>query len=140
MERDTLVGVDFLLMGFIISSLGFFLADDIPIASFGFALAVIGVLILLIVPEPVPQDAMKSPLKDAVRKVETILEETGFRNRAAFTQMEGEVRAFIPLAGPDGKPTAPQFAELDKSPRCFVISLKGMRGLLVIPPALHNHA
>ena len=140
MERDTLVGVDFLLMGFIISSLGFFLADDIPIASFGFALAVIGALILLIVPEPVPQDAMKSLLKDAVRNVEIILEETGLRNRAAFTQMDGEVRAFIPLAEPDGKPTAPQFAELDKSPRRFIISLKGMRGLLVIPPALHNHA
>jgi hypothetical protein len=133
-ERNTLVGIDFLLMGFIISGLGFFLADDIPIASFGFALAVIGALILLVVPEPVPQDAMKSLLKDAVRNVEIILEETGLRNRAYFTQMDGEVRAFIPLTGPDGKPTAPQFAELDSAPRRFVVNLKGMRGLLLIPP------
>jgi len=133
-ERNTLVGIDFLLMGFIISGLGFFLADDIPIASFGFALAVIGALILLVVPEPVPQDAMKSLLKDAVRNVEIILEETGLRNRAYFTQMDGEVRAFIPLTGPDGKPTAPQFAELDNAPRRFVVNLKGMRGLLLIPP------
>ena len=134
MERNTLVGVDFLLMGFIISGLGFFLADDIPIASFGFALAVIGALILLIVPEAVPQDAMKSLLKDAVRNVEIILEETGLRNRAYFTQMEGEVRAFIPIKGPDGKPASPQFAELENAPRRFVVNLKGMRGLLVIPP------
>ena len=134
MERNTLVGVDFLLMGFIISGLGFFLADDIPIASFGFALAIIGALILLIVPEAVPQDAMKSLLKDAVRNVEIILEETGLRNRAYFTQLEGETRAFIPLTGPDGKTATPQFAELDKSPRRFVVNLKGMRGLLIVPP------
>jgi len=133
-ERNTLVGVDFLLMGFIISGLGFFLADDVPIASFGFALAVIGALVLLIVPEAVPQDAMKSLLKDSVRNVEIILEESGLRNRAYFTQMEGEIRAFIPLAEPDGKTIAPRFAELEKSPRRFVVNLKGMRGLLVIPP------
>jgi len=135
MERNTLVGADFLLMGFIISGLGFFLADDIPIASFGFALAVIGALILLIVPEPVPQDALKALLKDAVRNVEIILEESGLRNRAYFMRMEdGEVRAFIPLTGPDGKPLAPQVAELDKAPRRFIVNHMGMRGLLVIPP------
>ena len=134
MERNTLVGIDFLLMGFIISGLGFFLADDVPIASFGFALAVIGALILLIVPEAVPQDAMKSLLKDAVRNVEIILEETGLRNAAYFTQMDGEIRAFIPLTGPDGKPPASQFTELESAPRRFVVNLKGMRGLLVIPP------
>jgi hypothetical protein len=135
MERNTLVGVDFLLMGFIISGLGFFVADDIPIASFGFALAVIGALVLLIVPEPVPQDALKALLKDAVRNVEIILEESGLRNRAYFMKMEdGEIRAFVPLTGPDGKPVAPQFAELDEAPRRFVVNLRGMRGLLVIPP------
>jgi len=134
MERNTLVGIDFLLMGFIISGLGFFLADDVPIASFGFALAIIGALILLIVPESVPQDAMKSLLKDAVRNVEIILEETGLRNRAYFVQMDGEVRAFVPLTGPDGKAVQPQFADLEKAPRRFIVNLKGMRGLLVVPP------
>jgi len=48
--------------------------------------------------------------------------------------MDGEVRAFIPLAGPDGKTTAPQLAELESAPRRFVVNLNGMRGLLVIPP------
>jgi len=134
LERNTLVGLDFLLMGLIISGLGFFLADDIPIASFGFALAVIGALILMIVPEAVPQDAMKSLLKDAVRNVEIILEEAGLRNAAYFTQIEGEVRAFVPLTGPDGKPSTPRFAELESAPRRFVVNLKGMRGLLIIPP------
>jgi hypothetical protein len=81
MERNTLVGADFLLMGFIISALGFFVADSSSIASFGFALAVMGSMILLIVPEPLPKDAMKSLLKDAVRNVEIILEESGLRNR-----------------------------------------------------------
>jgi hypothetical protein len=135
LERNTLVGIDFLLMGLIISSLGFFLADDVPIASFGFALAVIGALVLLIVPEAVPRDAMKALLKDAVRNVEIILEESGLRNRAYFMQMEdGEVRAFVPLTNPDGSPPPPQLVDLDKAPRRFIVNHKGMRGLLLIPP------
>lgn len=134
MERNTLVGLDFLVMGVFISALGFFLADSIPIASFGFALAIIGALILMIVPEPVPQDALKALLKDAVRNVEIILEESGLRNRAHFMQMEdGEVRAFVPITNPDGQANA-RVADLDKAPRRFIVDYKGMRGLMVIPP------
>jgi len=135
MERNALVGVDFLLMGSIIAALGFFLADSVPIASFGFALAVIGALILLIVPEPVPQDALKALLKDAVRNVEIILEEAGLRSRAYFMKMEdGEVRAFIPITGSGDKLSPPQLAELERAPRRFVIDYHGTRGLLVVPP------
>ena len=135
MERNTLVGVDFLLMGFIISALGFFLADSIPIASFGFALAVIGALILLIVPEAVPQDALKALLKDAVRNVEIILEESGLRNPAYFMQMEdGELRALVPLSTPGSNLAAPSPVELDKAPRRFIVNQRGIRGLLLIPP------
>lgn len=133
MERNTLVGLDFLLMGAIIAALGFVLADSVPIAAFGFALAVIGALILMIVPEPVPQDALKALLKDAVRNVEIILEEAGLRNRAYYVQMQdGEVRAFVPLTGADGK--GPGVAELDNAPRRFVVDMNGLKGILVIPP------
>ncbi|MDG6988680.1 MAG: hypothetical protein JRN21_05065 [Nitrososphaerota archaeon] len=133
MERNTLVGLDFLLMGAVISALGFFLADSVPIASFGFALAVIGALVLLVVPEPVPQDALKALLKDAVRNVEVILEESGLRNRAHFMQMaDGEVRAFVPMSGAGGE--AVRVEELDRAPRRFVMSQGGSQGLLVIPP------
>ena len=135
MERNTLVGVDFLLMGFVISALGFFLADSIPIASFGFALAVIGALILLVVPEAVPQDALKALLKDAVRNVEIILEEAGLRNRAYFMQMEdGELRALVPLSTAGSNQSAPKPGDLDKEPRRFVVNQNGVRGLLLIPP------
>ena len=135
MERNTLVGVDFLLMGFIVSALGFFLADSTPIASFGFALAVIGALILLVVPEAVPQDALKALLKDSVRNVEIILEESGLRNRAYFMQMEdGEIRALVPLAVPGSEQVAPSPAELYMAPRRFVVNHRGIRGLLLIPP------
>lgn len=129
MERNTLVGVDFLIMGAVIAALGFFLADSVPIASLGLALGIIGGLILMIVPEPVPQDALKSLLKDAVRNVEIILEEAGVRNRAYFMPMEGEVRAFVPLSG-----EGPDTAELEKAPRRFVVSQGGVRGLMVVPP------
>jgi len=135
LERNTLVGVDFLLMGFVISALGFFVADSIPIASFGFALAVIGALILLVVPEAVPQDALKALLKDAVRNVEIILEEAGLRNRAYFMQMEdGELRALVPLSTAGSNQSPPKPAELDKEPRRFVVNQNGVRGLLLIPP------
>lgn len=122
-------------MGVIITALGFFLADSVPIASFGFALAVIGALILLVVPEAVPQDALKALLKDAVRNVEIVLEEAGLRNRAYFMQMEdGELRALVPLAAPGSGRLLPEQAELDRAPRKFVINLKGVRGLLLVPP------
>jgi hypothetical protein len=135
MERNTLVGLDFLIMGAIISGLGFFLADSIPIASFGFALAIIGALILMIVPEPVPQDALKALLKDAVRNVEIILEESGLRNRAYFLRMEdGEVRAFVPVTGQDGQAGSSQLSELENAPRRFIIDRNGVKGLLLIPP------
>ena len=134
MERNTLVGLDFLLMGSVIAALGFFLADSVPIASFGFALDVIGALILLVVPEALPQDALKALLKDAVRNIEIILEESGLRNRAYFMQMEGEVRAFVPLGSPNGSLPAPSIAELEKAPRRFIVDHLGMRGLLLVAP------
>ena len=135
MERNTLVGVDFLLMGFVISGLGFFLADSIPIASFGLALAVIGALILLVVPESVPEDALRALLKDAVRNVEIILEEAGLRNRAYFMQMEnGEVRALVPLSPPGSGNTPPSPAEVDRVPRRFIFNQNGVTGLLIVPP------
>ena len=135
MERNTLVGIDFLLMGFVVSGLGFFLADSVPIAAFGFALAVIGALVLLVVPEAVPQDALKALLKDSVRNVEIILEESGLRSRAYFMQMgDGELRALVPLSTPGSERQAPSPAELDRAGRRFIVNLKGIRGLLLVPP------
>ena len=134
LERNTLVGADFLVTGVTISGLGFFLADSVPIASFGFALAVIGALVLMIVPEPLPQDALKAMLKDAVRNVEIILEEAGLRNRAYFMQMEdGEVRAFVPVTGSEGT-AAIKVAELGRAPTRFIVDHGAMRGLMLIPP------
>lgn len=135
MERNTLVGVDFLIMGVVVSGLGFFLADSVPIASFGMALLIIGALILLIVPEPVPQDAFKALLKDSIRNVEIILEEAGLRNRAYFMKMEdGETRALVPLSTKEGEQPVPDVRELDRAPRRFIVDRKGVRGLLLVPP------
>ncbi len=135
LERNTLVGMDFLVMGVIIAGLGFVLANSVPIAAFGFALAIIGALILMIVPEPVPQDALKALLKDAVRNVEIILEESGLRNRAYFLRMEdGEVRAFVPATTPEGQGGELNPAGLEGAPRRFIVDRDGVKGLLVVPP------
>jgi hypothetical protein len=134
MERNTLVGIDFLVMGSIISALGFFLADSVPIASFGFALGVIGALVLLVVPEPVPEDALKALLKDAVRNVEIVLEESGLRSRAYFTKMDNEVRAFVPFSGTGADGAGAILTEVERAPRRFIVNFRGTRGLLLIPP------
>jgi len=132
-ERNTVVGVDFLLVGGMVSALGYILAQSVPIAAFGFSVAVIGALILLIVPESVPQDAYRGMLSDAIRNVEIILEESGLRERAYFMQMgDGEVRALVPLSGTTL--TSAEISELEKSPRRFVVNQEGVMGLLIIPP------
>jgi len=132
-ERNTVVGVDFLIVGGIVSALGYILAQSVPIAAFGFAVAVIGALILLIVPESVPQDAYRAMLSDAIRNVEIILEESGLRERAYFMQMDdGEVRALVPLTGTTL--TSAEISDLEKSPRRFVVNHKGVLGLMIIPP------
>jgi hypothetical protein len=135
LERNTVVGVDFLLMGSIISALGFFLADSVPIASFGFALLIIGALVVLLVPEPVPQDAFKALLKDSIRNVEIILEESALRNRAYFVQTDdGEIRALVPMTAMEGKLTAADLKNLKTGPKRFIVDYKGVKGLLLIPP------
>lgn len=137
MERNTVVGVDFLIVGLALAALGYMLAQSIPIAAFGLAVSIIGALLLLVVPEPVPQDAYKALVKDAIRNVEIILEESSLRQRAYFTQLEdGEIRALIPLTGPketDEIPAA-SLKELDTAPRRFVVNYKDVRGLMLIPP------
>ena len=97
-DRNTVVGIDFLVVGFMLAGLGYIVAQSVPIAAFGFALAVIGALLLMIVPESVPQDAYRALLSDSIRNVEIILEESDLHERAYFMQLEdGEVRALIPL-------------------------------------------
>ena len=83
-DRNALIGLDFLAMGGTISALGYLFAQSVPIASLGFALAIIGALMFLIVPESVPHDAYYSMLKDAISNVELILEESNLNKRAWF--------------------------------------------------------
>jgi hypothetical protein len=124
----------------VVAGLGYLVARSVPIAAFGFAVVVIGALVLLIIPEPVPQDAYKALLKDSIRNVEIILEESGLRERAYFTQLEdGEIRALVPLSklnAPEGGGPLSSSAllELEKAPRRFVVDYHGLRGLMLIPP------
>jgi hypothetical protein len=139
-DRNTIVGIDLLVVGFIVSGLGYILAQSVPIAAFGFALAVIGTLLLLLVPEPVPQDAYRALLSDAIRNVEIVLEESDLHERAYFMQLEdGEIRALIPLsalkAAVGGESiSSAALRELDKAPRRFIIDYRSLRGLMLIPP------
>ena len=149
MNRNDILGINFLIVGMLVSTLGFAVAQSIPIASFGFALALMGALIVLIVPESIPQDAYRSLLKDSIANVEILLEESGLRNRAYFIRLEesGQIRAFIPLEnsekniGENGAEQSIRSAqsvslvkELNKAPRRLIMNYKGLRGLLIVPP------
>ena len=144
MDRNTVVGVDFLTIGLGLAALGYMGVQSVPIAALGFAMAIIGALLLLVVPESVPHDAMRALLKDAIRNMEIILEETQLRTPAYFVPLTskeepaGEVRAFIPIAA--GEETknlvsgATLLQSLNKAPRRFVTSYAGLEGLVLIPP------
>jgi hypothetical protein len=138
-DRNTIVGIDLLTIGIVVSALGFIGAQSIPIAAFGFAVAIIGALILLIVPESIPQDAYRALLKDSIANIEIILEESQLRERAYFVKTEEKVRAFIPIlsaAESVSGTTSEMLAQsLSKAPPTrFITKYGGMKGLMLIPP------
>jgi hypothetical protein len=144
-EKNVVTGIAFMITGTalmvimaIVSSLGYEVAKSVPIASFGAAVAIIGALIFLLVPEPVPQDAYKALLNDAVRNVAIILEERAAHERAYFFQTEdGEIRAFIPITQSGERAnelSLPALLRLGKAPVRIVVDFGDLRGLSLIPP------
>ncbi len=148
-DRNTIVGVDFLVIGLVVSALGYIGVQSVSIAALGFSIAIIGALILLVIPESVPQDAFRALLKDSITNVEIILEETQLKNKAYFIPVKsednprGEIRAFIPIDAPVPKEETSIASNLnismlveyiDKSPRRFITSYGDLQGLLLVPP------
>lgn len=139
-SRNTASGIGLLIYGFVVFSLGYVRIRNVPIASFGLAIAIMGAMILLLVPEPFPQDAYQALLNDAIRNVETILEESTLGEKAYFFQTEdGEIRAFIPASQPDKDNEAKglsssELLQIKKAPGRFVVDQGDLRGLLLIPP------
>ena len=142
-DRNTIVGIDFLVVGFALSGLGYILALSIPIAAIGINIAILGALILLIVPEPVPQDAYKALLQDSISNIEIILEESRLEKRAYFllTNDKKQVRAFVPATLTQRQTSQSRSSSrlelvesLSKSPARFVTSYGNQLGLLLVPP------
>ena len=137
------MGIDFLVIGFVLASLGYILAGSIPIAAIGIDTAILGALILLIVPEPVPHDAYKALLSDSISNIEIILEESHLEERAYFILTdEKQVRAFVPAIVAQGRahPISTSSSQLElveslsKSPARFVTRSGDQLGLLLVPP------
>ena len=137
-ERNTIVGLNFLISGVIIALLGYVLVQSIPITAFGFALAVIGSVMLLVVSEPIPQDTFKSLLKDSISNVEIILEESSLHERAYFfpSGSEEQVRALVPFSQQIVSTISSQsiLQSIEKLQRRFIVNSGDLRGLLVVPP------
>jgi hypothetical protein len=144
LKGKILAGIGFLGMGSILAAgtlvaglaKGFYPPHSVELAAFGLALGVIGALILTIVPgwQAAPQDAFKGLLRDSVKNVEAVLEESRLRNRAYFLKMaDGDVRAFVPAPSREDQPP-PDVAQLHQGPLHFVVDYKGLKGMLLIPP------
>lgn len=139
-DRNTVVGIDFLVVGITISGLGYIFAQSIPIAALGLDVAIIGALIILIVPEPVPHDAYKALLKDSISNIEMILEESMLKERAYFIPTaEQKVRAMIPLSSTalsaSESPSASTLIQtVTKAPVRFISRYGGLDGLFLYPP------
>jgi hypothetical protein len=159
-DRNSSIGTVLLVTGLVVAGLGFLGAQSIPIAGFGFALAIIGALILLLVPEVIPQDTYRALLKDSVTNIEIVLEESELKERAFFIPTrDGQVRAFIPL--PNKARVAPDsvgsmssgdaalttlshgtsaslgnylLETLDNAPKRFITDYGGLQGLVLVPP------
>ena len=130
-----------------VSALGYIGVQSIPIAALGFSIAIIGVLILLVIPESVPQEDFRVLLKDSIANVEIILEEVQLKNRAYFipTKSEdetlGEIRAFIPVDVAQVERTSASdvnfsvlLDRIESAPRHFITSYGDLHGLLLVPP------
>src|SRR5487761_644683 len=121
-------------------SLGYIFAQSIPIAALGLDLAIIGALIILIVPEPVPHDAYEALLKDSISNIEMILEESMLKERAYFIPTaEQKVRAMIPLSSTalsaSESPSASTLIQtVTKAPVRFISRYGGLDGLFLYPP------
>jgi hypothetical protein len=138
--KNTVIGIGILMFGFVISSIGYSRGQNVPITSFGFAVAIMGAMILLLAPEPVPQDAYQALLNDAIGNVETLLEELALREKAYFLQSEdGEIRAFIPTSQPDRanwekELSSSELLQIKMAPGRIVVDQGDLRGLLLTPP------
>ncbi|MHB8567863.1 MAG: hypothetical protein ACYC7D_12845 [Nitrososphaerales archaeon] len=131
-DRNTIVGIDLLVIGGVVSALGYIGVQSIPVAGFGFAVAIMGALILLIVPEPIPQDAFRALLADSITNIEILLEESRLKERAYFLRTDDEkVRAFIPF---EKHSPAELLERLNKAPKRFVTNSGDLKGLMLIPP------
>jgi hypothetical protein len=154
-DRNSSVGTVFLITGVVLAALGYLVSQSIPIAAFGFALATIGAIVLILVPEVVPQTAYGALLKDSVSNIEIILEESELKERAFFVPTsENEIRAFIPLKAEERSKqieASPSIVALSKSgasttlgsflletmekaPKRFFTDYGGMQGLVLVPP------
>ena len=139
MERNTIVGIDFLIVGIAVFSLARVLDQSVSISALGFAISIIGALVLLVVPESIPKDAYKALLNDSIANIETILRESKIQARAyTVVGKDGKIRAFIPI-DPDSSNLKPVdygnlIQSMNRSADRLIVNYGGLHGLVLIHP------
>lgn len=137
MEKNTVVGIDFLIVGIVVATAAYVWTQSVPIVALGFAISIIGALLLLVVSEPIPRDAYNALLNDSIANMELILSESDIKERAYTVPGEdGKIRAFIPLraSGSIELVDSRSFQRLRSSSQTFISSDENLKGLVMIQP------
>lgn len=138
MERNTVVGIDFLIVGIVVATAAYVWTQSVPIVALGFAISIIGALLLLVVSEPIPRDAYNALLNDSIANIELILSESNIKERAyTVAGDDGKIRAFIPLREASSSVElvdSRSFQRLRSSPQTFISSDENLKGLVMIQP------
>ncbi len=137
-ERNTVVGIDLLVAGALIASMGYLLVRSTAINAFGFSLATVGAVVLLVVPEDIARPALSRLLADSTANLEALLEETGLRARAYYIPSPEGLKSFV-SGGDEGSNggaeiTADELRTLARPPLSLIIESRGRKGLLLTPP------
>lgn len=132
MNRLTGVGVGLVGFGAILAPFSYFVLVNVPLTSLGLALAILGLVVLILPEYLVPHEVVRGMISGSVTNIEAMLEEFGATRKAIYLPpREGKVYAYVPLSG---NPSYPEFSEIVNAPKRIISNLDGHAGLFIYPP------
>jgi|GEM_PF-610200 len=132
MNRFTAVGVGLVGFGAILALFSYFVLISVPLTTVGLALAILGLVILILPEYLVPHEVVRGMISGSVTNIEAVLEEFGATHKAIYLlPREGKVYAYVPLSG---NPSYPEFSEIVNAPKRIISNVDGHPGLFIYPP------
>lgn len=132
MNRLTGAGVGLVGFGAVLAPFSYFVLVNVPLTTVGLALAILGLVVLILPEYLVPHEIVRGMISGSVANIEAVLEEFGATHRAIYLPpREGKVYAYVPLSG---NPSYPEFSEIVNAPKRIISNVDGHPGLFIYPP------